>query len=113
MRLTSPFPCCLALALLATPVFASPEPGDDGGSAASVVPATAELRLDDITIEGEIDVPQVLFITARESRRGGDFLHRFYLIDVVRLGRETPAGGLLLPDPTPTPVPPTGSHDEE
>lgn len=35
--------------------------------------------LEDITIEGEIAMPQVLFITARDQYRYRDLLHRRYL----------------------------------
>jgi len=45
--------------------------------------------LDEITIEGEIAVPQVLFITARDRQRYHDFLHRQYLMTARELGRET------------------------
>jgi len=45
--------------------------------------------LDEITIEGEIAVPQVLFITARDRQRYHDFLHRQYLRTARELGRET------------------------
>ncbi len=40
--------------------------------------------LDDVHIEGEIPMPQVLFITARDQRRFMDFAHRRY----VRTSRE-------------------------
>lgn len=46
--------------------------------------------LDEITIEGEIAVPQVLFITARERKHYQDFLHRNYLKSSRELCRETP-----------------------
>lgn len=45
--------------------------------------------LDEITIEGEIAVPQVLFITARDRQRYRDFLHRHYLKTALELARET------------------------
>jgi hypothetical protein len=46
-------------------------------------------RLDDIHIEGEIPVPQVLFITARDQRRFMDFQHRRYLKTSRELGEAT------------------------
>jgi len=46
--------------------------------------------LDAITIEGEIDLPQVLFITARDQHRFRDNLHRRYLKSCADLGGETP-----------------------
>ena len=45
--------------------------------------------LDEITIEGEIAVPQVLFIMARERHRYLDRLHRRYLKSSLEIGRET------------------------
>ena len=45
--------------------------------------------LDEINIEGEIAVPQVLFITARERKHYQDFLHRQYLKGSQELCRET------------------------
>ena len=41
--------------------------------------ASAPRTLEDIHIEGEIPVPQVLFITARDQRRFVDFKHHRYL----------------------------------
>ena len=48
--------------------------------------------LEDITIEGEIAMPQVLFITARDQYRYRDFLHRRYLpgADALRGSIEIP-----------------------
>ena len=48
----------------------------------------APRRLEDITIEGEIPVPQVLFITARDQRRFMDFQHRRYLKTSLQIGQE-------------------------
>ena len=45
--------------------------------------------LDEINIEGEVDMPQVLFITARERFRTDDKLHRLYLKSCAQVGRET------------------------
>jgi hypothetical protein len=44
--------------------------------------------LDEINIEGEIAVPQVLFITARDRKRYRDLLHRRYLENSAEIGRE-------------------------
>lgn len=44
--------------------------------------------LDEINIEGEVDMPQVLFITARERFRTDDKLHRRYLKSCAQIGRE-------------------------
>ncbi len=46
--------------------------------------------LSDVHIEGEIPVPQVLFITARDSRRTMDFQHHRYLKTSLQLGEATP-----------------------
>lgn len=46
-------------------------------------------KLEDIHIEGEIPVPQVLFITARDQRRFLDFHHRRYLRTSRELGEAT------------------------
>ncbi len=45
--------------------------------------------LDEITIEGEIAVPQVLFIMARERQRYHDRLHLLYLKSSLEIGNET------------------------
>jgi len=45
--------------------------------------------LQDIHIEGEIPVPQVLFITARDQRRFLDFKHRRYLKTSQQVGEQT------------------------
>ncbi len=45
--------------------------------------------LQDIHIEGEIPVPQVLFITARDQRRFLDLQHRRYLKTSQQVGEQT------------------------
>ncbi len=45
--------------------------------------------LDDVHIEGEIPMPQVLFITARDQRRFMDFAHRRYLRTSRELAERT------------------------
>ena len=45
--------------------------------------------LQDIHIEGEIPVPQVLFITARDQRRFMDLQHRRYLRTSQEVGEQT------------------------
>ena len=47
----------------------------------------APRRLEDIHIEGEVPVPQVLFITGRDQRRFLEFRHREYLQSSVEVGR--------------------------
>mgnify|MGYP001369077738 CR=1 FL=1 len=50
---------------------------------------TPSRMLDDIHIEGEIPVPQVLFITARDQRRFMEFQHHRYQRTSLELGRAT------------------------
>jgi len=60
-------------------------------TAAAATPGTAgPRRLEDVLIEGEIPVPQVLFITTRDQRRFIDFHHRRYLRTSLELGAATP-----------------------
>lgn len=71
----APLRSCAIIACLGFAAVASIQP-----RAAVAVPAKAEPRtLDEITIEGEIAMPQVLFITAREPYRFADTAHRAYL----------------------------------
>lgn len=77
-------------------------------SSATTQPATGSERpprvtLDEITIEGEIDVPQVLFIGARDHLRPTASLHALYLIDVDSLARMRPPVGPLAPPPVDAP----------
>jgi hypothetical protein len=57
---------------------------------------TAPRMLDDIHIEGEIPVPQVLFITARDQRRFMEFQHHRYQRSSRELGRATPTPSRLV-----------------
>ena len=60
-------------------------------AAATTTPAKppSPRTLDEITIEGEIPVPQVLFITARDQRRFMEFQHHRYQRTSLELGRAT------------------------
>ena len=69
---------------------------------AQAVPATR--TLDDIHIEGEIPVPQVLFITARDQRRFIEFQHRRYLRTGAQLGQATEMPGWIVVTRTPIPA---------
>jgi hypothetical protein len=51
--------------------------------------ASSGRSLGDIHIEGEIAVPQVLFITARDQRRFMEFQHRRYLRTSQAVGEQT------------------------
>ena len=65
----------------------------------------APRRLEDIHIEGEIPVPQVLFITAREQRRFLEFQHHRYLRSSLRLGEATvPPSRVVVTSTTLTPI---------
>jgi hypothetical protein len=82
-----------------TPAVAPSQPGRRTTAvtrARSVADTSARARsrvgtrmLDDIHIEGEIPVPQVLFITARDQRRFMEFQHHRYQKTSVELGRAT------------------------
>ena len=66
--------------------------------ASRVAPRT----LDDIHIEGEIPVPQVLFITARDQRRFMEFQHHRYTRTSLELGRGTAMPSrVVVPEPGP------------
>jgi hypothetical protein len=62
---------------------------------------TKNRRLQDIHIEGEIPVPQVLFITAREQRRVLDFDHKRYRRSGAELARGTPVPKRVTVSKTP------------
>ena len=52
--------------------------------------------LEPIHIEGELDVPEVLFITARDQRRIVEFQHRRYLKTSAELLRDAPPTRLVV-----------------
>jgi hypothetical protein len=67
------------------PAAAKPAAADSLRSGSRLAPRT----LDDIHIEGEIPVPQVMFITARDQRRFMEFQHHRYTRTSLELGRGT------------------------
>jgi hypothetical protein len=81
----------------ASPRAARPAaPATSAGAPASPDPATAREHtaggprtLEDIHIEGEIPVPQVLFITTRDQRRFVGFQHRRYQRTSRKIGEDT------------------------
>lgn len=76
----------LALAL-GTAAGAAKTPAPAKADKPAAAPRRAGDRtLDTITIEGEIAVPQVLFITSREQPRYRDQLHRRYLRTSLDVG---------------------------
>jgi hypothetical protein len=74
--LPTPVATALAVAILAFVAFVAFVPSALAASEEGV-PRT----LDEILIEGEVAMPQVLFITAREPYRFADTAHRLYLVD--------------------------------
>lgn len=91
----------LAIALATTPgaaagATAPPKPSHPAEAArataqkqprvATARNAAAPRTLEAIRIEGEIPVPQVLFITARDQRRFMDLHHRRYLLNSLEIG---------------------------
>jgi hypothetical protein len=76
----------------------------DSTAAAAHRAAAAARTLDEIHIEGEIPVPQVLFITARDQRRFMEFQHRRYLRTSRTLGAATALPSRIVVTPaSPTP----------
>lgn len=67
----------------------------DSAAAGAKAGATARARaggprtLDEVHIEGEIPVPQMLFITARDQRRFIESKHRRYLRTSLEIARST------------------------
>jgi hypothetical protein len=77
---------------------AKPAAADSARTGARTGPRT----LDDIHIEGEIPVPQVLFITARDQRRFMEFQHHRYTRTSLELGRSTAMPSrVVVPEPGP------------
>ena len=84
-RLRGTMSACAAALLFASAAGAStPTTGAASGTQAA-------RRLEDIHIEGEIPVPQVLFVTGRDQRRFLDFQHRRYANASFGGGRTTTA----------------------
>jgi hypothetical protein len=60
--------------------------------------ASAPRTLDPVHIEGELDVPEVLFITARDQRRIVGFQHARYLPGSRDIARSTPLPSHVVVD---------------
>jgi hypothetical protein len=74
----------------------------DGAGSTKARARLAPRTLDDIHIEGEIPVPQVLFITARDQRRFMEFQHHRYARTSLELGRGTAMPSrVVVPEPSP------------
>lgn len=87
----------------ATPANAAAKPG------AAAKPPAAPRTLEDIRIEGEIPVPQVLFITARDQRRFMDLHHHRYLRTSLQIGERIAYPAALAVVQTPA----TGTAKEQ
>ncbi len=72
-------------------------------AAKPAAPAPAARTLDPVHIEGELDVPEVLFITARDQRRAIGFQHGRYRKSSLELARETPLPSHVVPGRAATP----------
>ena len=80
----------LAVATPAPPVARHSRTARHAMHSVAQAPAGMPRTLSDVHIEGEIPVPQVLFITARDQRRFMDFQHHRYLKTSLQLGADTP-----------------------
>jgi hypothetical protein len=79
---------------------------------AAVAPGKASARtLEDIHIEGEIPVPQVLYITAREQRRFMEFQHHRYIKSSRDVGAATAPPTRIVMSRAQTP--PERSHTDD
>jgi hypothetical protein len=98
---TAPAPARATRPAARKPLASKPAAADSLGRAR---PASrlAPRTLDDIHIEGEIPVPQVLFITARDQRRFMEFQHHRYTRTSLELGRGTAMPSrIVVPEPGP------------
>jgi hypothetical protein len=68
----------------------SPATAQKAQKSAATAGTAGPRRLEDIHIEGEVPVPQVLFITARDQRRFLESHHELYLRTSRELGESTP-----------------------
>ena len=62
--------------------------------------ATAARRLDDVRIEGELEVPRVTFITVRKPHRFTDYTKAAGVRSSRRLAAETPLPAWIPPPPS-------------
>ncbi len=60
------------------------------GSPGPIEAAEAAFTLEDITIEGTVDVPEVLFISGRDQVRFPSTMHRTYLTSAAELASRAP-----------------------
>jgi len=93
---------------------ANPHAAAAGVNADSAVVAAGKASartLEDIHIEGEIPVPQVLFITAREQRRFMEFQHHRYIKSSRDVGAATAPPTRIVMSRVQTP--PERSHTDD
>ena len=87
---TRAFVCTVALVgacLAACAGLATAQQGNGGKIKKARTKPDAVRTLDAITIEGQIDVPQVLFITARDFRRYRDGLGSKFRMNALEVAR--------------------------
>ena len=83
-----------AMLLLLALLFALAGDAGAGAKPAAGKPVVAKSaekprRLEDVRIEGDVPVPQVLFVTARDPRRFLEFQHGRYRKTSLQLSRES------------------------
>ena len=83
------YTCALAMDLVAAPRAWATTNAVPQSSAPSAKERAR--RLEDVYIEGEIPVPQVLFVTGRDQRRCFDFQHQRYLQQSLEANRKAAA----------------------
>jgi len=77
----------VAVAVVVAGIFAPARAADEKASPKKPAGAEAIRTIDAITIEGEIAVPQVLFITSRDNRRYRDGIGKLYRKNTAELAR--------------------------
>ena len=102
-RATAPTSARGTRAAARRPAAAKPAAADSlaaPGARAAASGGHAPRTLEDIHIEGEIPVPQVMFITARDQRRFMEFQHHRYTRTSLELGRGTAMPSrVVVPEP--------------
>lgn len=99
----------ILIACLALPAGAATRTAPPAAKPKMVPPAAARVdargrTLEDIHIEGEIPVPQILFITTRDQRRFMEFQHHRYLRSSRTLGEDTALPSRIVVTRTPPDV---------
>ncbi len=84
-RILATIACGVGLALAGDALAAAKTAPAKGAPAAKAAPR----RLEDVRIEGDVPVPQVVFVTARDARRFLDFEPGRYRKSSLELARES------------------------